>query len=63
MLQQFTCYHMTSSNQPHVSENEEGMWEAYVMFLGSQDKWQPGIPAQVIGDSLGFSLYKDNVSK
>lgn len=38
MLQQFTCHHMTSSDQPHVSENEEGMWEAYVMFSGSQDE-------------------------
>lgn len=38
MLEQFTCYHVSPSNQPCVSKNEEGMWEAHITFSESHSK-------------------------
>lgn len=46
LLEQFMGYHTTPLNQPCVSQNEGGVWEAYVIFTESHSKWWPGIAAQ-----------------
>lgn len=46
MLEQFMCYHMTPLNQPCVSQNERGVWDAYVILTESHSKWWPEITAQ-----------------
>ena len=43
MLAQFTCYHVTLSNQPCVSENEEGMLGQGSYHCGSVEMNLTGI--------------------